>query len=369
MKLIHCADLHLDSRLANLPEEQAKVRRTELLGTFLRLTDYAEREKAAAVLISGDLFDTAVVSRQAKNTFLDAVRRHPGILFFYLRGNHDRSGFAGEEIPENLKCFGETWKTYTLEDPGELPVEVTGAELTAENAAVLPETLSLDPHAFHLVMLHGQIRDTSSGSGALTIPLAKYRNRNIGYLALGHIHAFEEGPLAPDGIWCYPGCLEPRGYDECGKHGFVVLETGRTFRHRFVPFSAREFHELPVDVTGCSTTGEMAEQVRRILSEQEKDGKKIPASDFVKIVLRGRVDADAEKNPLLLEQQFAGCFSGVRVEDRTLFSVRYEDYLMEPTLKGEFVRLVRSDGTLDEEEKAEIIRCGIQALSGEEMDQ
>ncbi len=395
MKLIHCADLHLDSRLTNLREEEAGMRRAELLASFPRLAERAEREKAAAVLISGDLFDADTVSRQAENAFLDTVRMHPGILFFYLRGNHDRSGFSTEKIPENLKLFGRRWRTYVLEEPEEVraeepagaqgenatgkqlekhsgpffrPVAVTGAELDAENAALLPDTLFLDPHRFNIVMLHGQIRDSGSGSGAQTIPLPEYRNRNIDYLALGHVHSYEDGALAPGGIWCYPGCLEPRGYDECGRHGFVLLETGQTFRHCFVPFAVREVHALSADVTGCASTGEMAERIRGALKQLEESGAGIPESDFLKIVLRGRLDVGAEKNLLLLERQFSDRFSGVRVEDRTAFSVRYEEYGMEATLKGEFVRLVRADETLTEEEKAEIIRCGIQALGGEEID-
>ena len=38
MKLIHCADLHLDSRMStHLGDAAARERRQELLGTWLRL--------------------------------------------------------------------------------------------------------------------------------------------------------------------------------------------------------------------------------------------------------------------------------------------------------------------------------------------
>ena len=51
MKLIHCADLHLDSRMeANLTKEQAKERRQELLGTFARMVAYADREDRKSVV-------------------------------------------------------------------------------------------------------------------------------------------------------------------------------------------------------------------------------------------------------------------------------------------------------------------------------
>lgn len=56
MRLIHCADIHLDSRMnANLSKEKAKERRTELLHTFRRMVEYARTEGIEAILIAGDL--------------------------------------------------------------------------------------------------------------------------------------------------------------------------------------------------------------------------------------------------------------------------------------------------------------------------
>ena len=63
MKLIHCADVHLDSRMeSGLPVEKAKERRLELLHTFTRMTELAAEDKVEAILICGDLFDGRSVS-------------------------------------------------------------------------------------------------------------------------------------------------------------------------------------------------------------------------------------------------------------------------------------------------------------------
>ena len=67
MRLIHCADLHLDARMtANLTAEKARERRRELLLTFVRLVTYASEHQVEAILISGDLFDTRKVSSGTK---------------------------------------------------------------------------------------------------------------------------------------------------------------------------------------------------------------------------------------------------------------------------------------------------------------
>ena len=115
MKIIHCADLHLDARMtANLPKEKAAERKNELLATFNRLIDYAVEEDVDALIIAGDLFDTKRISAAAKNTVYQAIANHPGLAFYYLRGNHDADAFLSGlvEIPSNLHLFEKNWTTY-----------------------------------------------------------------------------------------------------------------------------------------------------------------------------------------------------------------------------------------------------------------
>ena len=90
MKLIHCADLHLDSDMtSNLTKEKAKERRTELLVTFQRMITYAKENDVHHILISGDLYDKKNISSTARNVFLTAVTDNKDIIFYYLKGNHD----------------------------------------------------------------------------------------------------------------------------------------------------------------------------------------------------------------------------------------------------------------------------------------
>ena len=67
MKIIHCADLHLDSQMtANLTKEQARERKREILRTFTRMVEYASKNDVRVILIAGDLFDTRSVSAMAR---------------------------------------------------------------------------------------------------------------------------------------------------------------------------------------------------------------------------------------------------------------------------------------------------------------
>ena len=58
----------------------------------------------------------------------------------------------------------------------------------------------------------------------------------------------------------------------------------------------------------------------------------------------------------------------MKIDDETKLAINYDDFALDASLKGEFVRLLKSDESLSEEEKTLIIRCGIQALSGEEIE-
>ena len=58
MKLIHIADVHLDSALqTNLNAIKSKQRRAEIINSFERVVDYASANNVAAILICGDLLE------------------------------------------------------------------------------------------------------------------------------------------------------------------------------------------------------------------------------------------------------------------------------------------------------------------------
>ena len=85
MKILHCADIHLDSPMeTHMTREQAATRNTEILKSFQRMTEYAAREKIKLVLIAGDFFDGERVTRRTVDGILDAVTSTPQIDYLHL---------------------------------------------------------------------------------------------------------------------------------------------------------------------------------------------------------------------------------------------------------------------------------------------
>lgn len=360
MKFLHCGDLHLDSALsANLEGEKKKQRKSELLLSFVSMVEYAVKQGAAAVLIAGDFFDGRHVTKRTQNMVKETVLRFPLLDFLYLRGNHDSDNFLTEweERPDNLKLFGNEWTYYRYED-----VVIAGAEFDGCNGAALYDSLLLNRNDCNLVMLHGQTEKYRSADKTEIIQLSALKNKNIDYLALGHIHSYRYEALDARGVWCYCGCPEGRGFDECGEKGFVWLEIeNRKVNHTFIPFCTRTVHEIFVDISEKENTTAVELAVREALSEIEE-------KDLVKVTLTGKVSLAAERDLSYLTRRFSDGFFAFKMNDREVgLSVRPEDYENDISLRGEFIRLVM-EGDYSDEEKKMILELGVRALAGEEAE-
>lgn len=367
MKILHCADIHLDSAMkTHFDTATAKQRRDEILDTFLRMMERASKEQVRAVLIAGDLYDKRNVTKRVRSAVLGCIAKYPDMQVYYLKGNHDHAGAeeAGDaKIPENLHFFGEDWSEYVLDDSGRRKVMLYGAELSKENSQKLHESLYVAQDDINIVMLHGQTTKYMQGGKAETVALDRLKNRGIDYLALGHVHAHAEEALDKRGVWVYPGCLEGRGFDECGVHGFMLLdvdtEKGKVERE-FIPFASRTLHEFPVDVSGCSDANEVFD---RVYSAWEKAA--IPDSDLVKLILTGEVSEGCDPDPGLLTQQFGDKVYFLKVRDKTSEAIDTDRIAGEKSVRGAYVRMILADKKSSEEEKKALIRTGILALAGE----
>lgn len=360
MKIIHTADLHLESKMeSNLNKEQAQKRRSELLGTFEKMVDYAENNDVDIILIAGDMFDKSNIRKTAMRFVIDTIKSHPDITFLYLRGNHDCDAFdaeLAEQAPENIKYF--TNDTWTMYDFGE--VVVAGREINDKNQTSLYSDLILDVGRCNVVMLHGQESMYDGNDKTHVINIKALQNKYIDYLALGHIHSYKEERLDERGKYCYPGCLEPRGFDECGKKGFVLLnvEDGK-ISTEFVPLQKREFFEVEAEIDSDMDMNEVYAAV-------EKSLKALSEESLVKLILVGKTDMDFDIDPERIRDRFSDRFFFLKVYDKTSAKIDYESFAYDRTLKGSFVRLVQN-ADIDEDKKADIIEIGIKAIMGEEI--
>ena len=360
MKIIHCADLHLDSKMeSNLDKEQASLRRIELVETYERMVEYAKDNDVRAILIAGDLFDKPHIRKDVKKRVVEQIVNAPEIDFYYLKGNHDRCDFMEEgidDIPSNFHMFNsDGWTSYQCD-----AVTITGMELNSSNASTMAQRLVLDSAATNIVMLHGQQSDYEGRDGAEIINITSLKGKFIDYLALGHIHKYIYEQLDDRGVYCYPGCLEGRGFDETGDKGFVLLEIENgEITSEFIPFALRRLHEINVEVTADMNLQAVATKARELLLDVDEQ-------DLVKFVITGEREMDDELDIIRFVRLFENKYYFVKCYDRTRTLIDYDSFKYDKSLKGEFVRIVQAQD-MDEDEKAKIIEIGIRAIMGEDL--
>ena len=387
VRLIHTADLHLDSAFSSrFSKEEAEERRRNLLIAWNKLLQYGIERKVQAILISGDLFDSPVVSRSTMEIFLSSIRKNPEISFFYLRGNHDTKNTFRfrDDLPKNLFLFSKEGKKYRLKEKlvllgqefygtesllelPEEPEELVEEELLSPSSAkdAVQSIWNLKEEDCNILMLHGALREggpeVQNEQGISLKQLSRYP---IHYLALGHIHKREEGKCGSL-YYIYPGCLQGRGFDEEGEKGFYYLEIEeetKEIKAEFVPLKEGEFRIIPLFLSEEDGTLDAEEKIRESLKKEGAEAK-----DSVRIILKGEKRAGEERNLRYLEKQLEEEYAYIEIKEETKLKLRKEEFIHEKGLKGEFLRMVCESESLSEEEKEKLMILGIGLLQGEEL--
>ena len=356
VKLIHAADLHLDSPFSGLSPELAAQRRSEQRQLLEELAALARERKADAVLLSGDLLDSDRTFRETVQT-LAAQLGSTGCPVFIAPGNHDyfsdHSPYSTLEWPENVHIF----KSEQVES-----IPLTDTLCVIHGAAFPCARLERSPLAgfcaprdgnLHIMALHGEV-DSDGGYGPILS--ADIAASGLHYLALGHVHQYSGLQKAGNTYWAYPGCPQGRGFDELGEKGVLYLEVEESgCREEFIPLGKRRYEILRVDLTDKDPL----DAIRAALPKNTKD-------HIYRILLTGERPAGLDIPHLT--QMLEGEFFGLTLRDHTRAPRKLWDRMEEDTLAGLFLREMarRCEEDPDNETLQLAVRFGLAALEGEE---
>jgi DNA repair exonuclease SbcCD nuclease subunit len=352
MKLIHTSDLHLFSPLtARLTPAEARTRKRELIKSFRLMIDEAKSLGAEGIIIAGDLFDNERVGIKNLDSIMGIIENAPEITFFYLPGNHEKSTLikSGIRTPGNLRIFGTDWSYFQLGN-------VTLAGCSSITAGML-DTLKLNEADINILILHGSLCDTTEAPDKISS--AEIARLPVDYVALGHYHSYSALHLSDRTIAAYCGTPEGRGFDEIGDKGYIVLDIDEgAVTPKFVRRAQRYLHRVKIDISGAMREIEIENRVAHGISL-------IPSTDLVRVVLCGEHEPGVRRDTDSLTERFSRSFFYLEVKDESRLRISADEYKNDKSLKGEFIRLVLAREELTEEEKADIIECGIRALAGE----
>ncbi len=213
IKLLHLADVHLDTAFASRTKALRTHLRDALRIAFRRAIDCALDEGVAAVLIAGDLFDDERLSFSTERFLVEQMKRlhRAEVLCIYVSGNHDPGGRAHRaasiDWPPSLQYIDtpEPAVISLVDSAGDEEVRIVAAghETAHEQrnlAAQFPPATSAVPH---IGVLHTQVT-----SAAGVYPPDRYAPCSPGDLkavqdahwGLRHLHVQQPiGVLPPGG--------------------------------------------------------------------------------------------------------------------------------------------------------------------------
>ena len=229
MKLVHAADLHIDSPLTGLDRyEGAPVAR--IRGATRRalenLVELCIEEDAALLLVAGDVYDGDWRDYGTGLFFAAQMSRlrEAGVAVVMVLGNHDAQSQITRalRLPDNVFTFESGAPATRVFD--ELAVAVHGQSfatraVTTDLAAGYPSPVR---GALNVGLLH-TAADGRPGheTYAPTTPTILAR-RGYDYWALGHVHTREV--LRADPWIVFPGNLQGRHVRETGSKGATVID-------------------------------------------------------------------------------------------------------------------------------------------------
>lgn len=184
-------------------------------------------------------------------------------------------------------------------------------------------------------------------------PINKNKLKQLGfeYVALGHIHKLDYQTEENQRI-VYPGSTISMGFDELGKHGFIVGElTKEKLEIAFISVDNKEFVELEMGVTGVNGLEELIERLNELPLDENK---------FYKIILVGKRKFEID---ILELMKFVTRENIIKMKDKTQPDYDVEKMINETTLKGIFIKqLLEEKENYTEEEMNKILEIGLSIM-------
>lgn len=344
VKILHLSDIHMGSSFSHgriNPQTGLNTRLEDFQLALRRCVDEAIAQNVDLVLFGGDAFPDATPPPYIQQAFASEFCRlvEAKIPTVLLVGNHDQhaqgAGGASLCIYRTLGVpgfiVGDTLTTHRIETKSGPIQVVTLPWLTRSTLLTRPETqgLSMGEVGELLldklrIVLEGEIRkldktiptvllahlmtDTARygaerflavGKG-FTVPMAILARACFDYIALGHVHRYQEVSQSPLAI--YPGSIERVDFsEEKEEKGYILLEVEKgKAAAQFCPLPARVFRTIELDL---SASEEPQADLLKTLSKQDW------SEQIVRLIYQVRADQTEEIDNAVVGEALAQAHS------------------------------------------------------------
>jgi DNA repair exonuclease SbcCD nuclease subunit len=297
MKFVHAADLHVDSPLRGLDRyEGAPVRemRTATRGALENLVSLCLEERAAFLLLAGDVFDGAWKDYSTGLFFVAQMARlrDANIPVVLVRGNHDAASSVVKalRLPDNVKELSHKKpESFELRDANTVVHgQSFSSRVTSDDlAARYPDA---QRGVLNIGLLHTSVDGREGHEPYAPTSLEVMRAKGYDYWALGHVHAREVLSREP---WIvFPGNLQGRHARETGPKGasVVTAEDGAITDVEHRALDVARWEVVTVDATSCTDALEVVDRACEAISAvAEGAGERILAA---RVRVRGATRAN-----------------------------------------------------------------------------
>lgn len=312
VKILHFADAHID--MANFGSLDPKTGFPQRVGDFLKSLDFiidtAIREKVDLVIFAGDTYKGRNPLPTYQREWGRRIMRlsRASIPTLLITGNHDVSpsqtrAHTMQEFDTLQPDFVRVASTVCLLGPDQLfgvPVQLLALpwpnrgfipmRMEDEAGKSLPEDKlvdsiqcvlddlmqRIDPHLPLIFASHISVQTAIFSTEQIikigrdiVLPLGMVRNPRFDYVALGHIHRFQDLNLGAHPPVIYPGSIERIDFGEINDDkGFIIAEVDKGHTQYC-------FHKLPVrpfynPVISLESREELMEKILAVLPSDEK---------------------------------------------------------------------------------------------------
>ena len=355
MRLLLFSDLHLDTAFGWAGPVLGDHMRARLRGTLDRIAALAAQTRADALLCGGDLFEQA---RTGPDTLAHLRETFAALELpvYVAPGEHDWYGPASPyrhvEWTPNVHVFTEARLT-----PVELADGITlwgAAHRSPASTDGFLDGFTTDRGGVRLALFHG----CEAATAADAVPYAPFRTAQLDatglhHALLGHVHTPVDHPR-----FTYPGNPSPLHPGETGPRAAVLVTVaadGSVERTRYDVAGGR-VHDVRVDVAGAERAADVRERVAGAVADLR---------GVVRATLAGSLAPTVDLAELPDPADLAAHLDGLVVRETGLdVAADLDELAAERTVRGQFVRDVRTDPALDDDTRRRVLRAGLRALDG-----
>ena len=233
LRFVHAADLHLDSPFVGIknaaPQRVANALHNATFNAYENIVELCIDERVDALLVAGDIYDSADRSLRAQRKFVDGLERlhDAGIRSFVCHGNHDPlDGWEAQlEYPPSCTRFGAKFNAVPVFEDDPKRAVVYGVSYptrdVAENLVLALD--KVNPTPFSIGLLHANVGNNPEHGAYAPCSLDDLVRSRIDYWALGHVHTRQVlNDQSPTVV--YPGNSQGKHPNETGQRGVYLAE-------------------------------------------------------------------------------------------------------------------------------------------------